>query len=122
MSRVRNKFLPIRLKDDEYKRAMKKLNEGKKKGLYKTYAEYIMDILDKSKIEVYEINLQTWDKELKAIGNNINQWTKGVNTFNEVSKEDVIKLEGEIKKIWQLLRSLKNEIMEHMEGIHLKMK
>ena len=65
MGRKRNKFLPIRLCDEEYEKIMEKLQKGKEKGLYKTYAEYIIDVIDKSNIEIVQYDLRTWDKELK---------------------------------------------------------
>jgi hypothetical protein len=120
MGRKRNKFLPIRLTEEEHSFIMGKINKAIEKNIYKTYGECIYAVFKNANIEVYEFNMQTWDKELKAIGNNINQWTKGINTFNEVSREDVAKLEQEMKNIWQLLRSLKKEITENMENTHLK--
>lgn len=122
MSRIRNKKITIRLTDNEYELVINKLNEAKKaqKGKFKTYADYIMYCVSKFQINV--IKTELIEKELKAIGKNINQWTKSINTYNEIDKEDVDKLEKEIGKIWQYLKFLKNEITENMECTHLKTK
>ena len=121
MSRLRDKMLTIRLSEDEYKKVISKIKYAKEIGKYKTYADYLVDIIDKSSITIYKIDLQKYDSELKAIGKNINQWTKGINTFNEVSKADVEWLEQEMILLWQLLKSLKKEIQANIEKIHLRM-
>lgn len=122
MPRERSKKLTIRLSDNEYKEIVQKLTIAKKQhhSIFKTYTDYIMYCIKSFSINV--IKTEIIEKELKAIGKNINQWTKNVNTYNEVEKEDVEKLEKEIVKIWQLLKSLKNEIKVNMENIPSKTK
>ena len=122
MSRLRDKKITIRLTDDEYKLIIKKLNEAKKiqKSMFHTYADYIMYCVSNFQINV--IKTELIEKELKAIGKNINQWTKSINTYNEVDKEDVNKLEGEIGKIWQCLRFLKSETQKNIKDIPSKTK
>lgn len=117
MARTRNEKITIRLTEKEKEQVIKKFEKSKK--YYKTYTDYFLSIFENSK--VFILDTQKVEKELKAIGNNINQWTKGVNTFNEVDRKDVLKLEGEIVKIWHLLRSLKKEIMANTKNTHSKM-
>ena len=122
MSRLRDKKITIRLTDNEYKLIIKKLNEAKKtqKSMFRTYADYIMYCVSNFQINV--IKTELIEKELKAIGKNINQWTKTINTYNEVDKEDVNKLEREIGKIWQYLRFLKSETQKSIKDIPSKTK
>lgn len=120
MSRLREKMLTIRLSDDEYNKVINKIKQAKEIGKYKTYADYIVDIIDKSSITIYKIDLQKYDNELKAIGRNINQWTKTINTYNEVTKHDMDWLEQEMILLWQLLKSLKKEIQANIKKIHLR--
>lgn len=120
MSRLREKMLTIRLSDDEYNKVINKIKQAKEIGKYKTYADYIVDIIDKSSITIYKIDLQKYDNELKAIGRNINQWTKTINTYNEVTKHDMDWLEQEMILLWQLLKSLKKEIQASIKKIHLR--
>lgn len=122
MPRERSKKLTIRLSEKEYIEIIKKLNNAKKQhhNIIKTYTDYIMYCINQ--FHIVTIKTEIIEKELKAIGKNINQWTKNVNTYNEVEKKDVEKLEKEIVKIWQLLKSLKNEIKVNMENIHSKTK
>lgn len=120
--RTRNKKLTLRLTNDEYNEVIKKLDDAKRQhnSIFRTYADYILHCINSFSIKV--IKTEIIEKELKAIGKNINQWTKNINTYNEVERADVEKLEKEIVKIWQLLKSLKNEIKENMESTHLKTK
>ena len=120
MNRTRNKMLNIRLTDEEYEKIINKIKEAKETGRYKTYADYLVDIIDKSTIKIYQIDLQKWDKELSAIGKNINQWTKRINTYNEITRYDVDSLEQEMILLWQLLKSLKKEIQGSIKNILLK--
>lgn len=118
--RKRNRKLTIRLSDTEYERVIKKLDDAKHKHkeLFNSYSDFILCCIDRS--QIYTIKTSIIDQELKAIGKNINQWTKNINIFNNVDRSDVEKLEKEVAKIWQLLRSLKSEIKESMDNIHSK--
>ena len=120
MNRTRDKMLTIRLTDEEYEKIINKIKVAKETGRYKTYADYLVDIIDKSTIKIYQIDLQKWDKELSAIGKNINQWTKRINTYNEITRYDVDSLEQEMILLWQLLKSLKKEIQGSIKNILLK--
>ena len=120
MNRTRNKMLNIRLTDEEYEKIINKIKEAKETGRYKTYADYLVDIIDKSTIKIYQIDLQKWDKELSAIGKNINQWTKRINTYNDITRYDVDSLEQDMILLWQLLKSLKKEIQGSIKNILLK--
>lgn len=102
--RVRNKQIILRLTEAEYIYVLKKLNMGKK--VFGNYSNYFLAILEKSEITINQIKTNDIVKELRHIGNNINQWTKGINIFNEVSKEDVIKLQDEITKMKEIINEL----------------
>lgn len=43
--------------------------------------------------------------ELSRIGNNLNQMAKIANTYHDINRSELETIEGDIKKIWQLLTS-----------------
>ena len=102
--RKRDKKITLRFTEEEYKRVVRKLEEGKK--VYSNYSNYFLKILDDSNLTVYKINTSDIVKELRLIGNNINQWTRDINVYNEVSKEDVHNLKNEIDKMKKKINEL----------------
>jgi hypothetical protein len=43
--------------------------------------------------------------ELSRIGNNLNQMAKIANTYHDINRSELETIEGDFKKIWQLLTS-----------------
>ena len=50
-------------------------------------------------------NIKQMNNELSAIGRNINQIAKRINSTNDIYADDVIAIKQELEKIWQLLKS-----------------
>lgn len=106
--RTRNCRLSLRFTEEENKKIKKWFEKGKKE--FKNNSNFLLNVMKNSNLTVYKINTSDIIKELRASGNNINQWTKGINTFNEVSREDVKKLKEEIDKIKEYVNKFTMEI------------
>ena len=50
-------------------------------------------------------NIKQMNNELSAIGRNINQIAKRINSTNDIYADDIIAIKQELEKIWQLLKS-----------------
>lgn len=51
-------------------------------------------------------NIKEMNKELQAIGRNINQIAKRVNSTSNIYQEDIAELRERLKEIWQLQRTI----------------
>lgn len=51
-------------------------------------------------------NIKEMNKELQAIGRNINQIAKRVNSVNSIYDEDIIEIKERLQEIWQLQRRI----------------
>lgn len=95
--RKRNRCILIRFTDEEYEKIIKKLETGKQ--YYNTYSDYLLNVIEKSNINITKIDTKDIIRLLTLSSNNINQWTREINTYNEVNKEDILKLKNEITEI-----------------------
>lgn len=102
-NRTRNKQIVIRTTEKEYEQIKKRVERSKM-----TQNEFIIKCLTKTPINVLN-GLPEAIKELKSIGNNLNQLTRAVHQGKTNSKEEVEKLNEEVQNLWQLLKSLKVE-------------
>lgn len=59
--------------------------------------------------EIKENNMQ-----LAAIGRNINQIARKVNTTGSIFKEDIKELKEAMDKVWQLQRSIQSKLLSEM--------
>ena len=55
-------------------------------------------------------NIKEMNKELQAIGRNINQIVKRVNSTNNIYKDDIAELKARLNEIWQLQRRILSEL------------
>lgn len=55
-------------------------------------------------------NIKDMNKELQAIGRNINQIVKRVNSTNNIYKDDIAELKARLNEIWQLQRRILSEL------------
>lgn len=67
--------------------------------------------LRKMAIDGYIINTDTenikeMNKELQAIGRNINQIVKRVNSKDRMYQEDILELQERLAEVWQLQRTI----------------
>ena len=51
-------------------------------------------------------NIKEMNKELRAIGRNINQIAKRVNSTSDIYREDIAELRERLGEIWQLQRTI----------------
>lgn len=93
--RKRNKAIILRFTDEEYEFIIDKFKKGKV--TYNTYSDYFLNVVEKSNINIIKIDTKEIIKLLTKSSNNINQWTRDINVFNEVSKQDIINLKKEVE-------------------------
>lgn len=100
MNRARPKQIVIRASQEEFEKIKQKVEASKQK-----QNEYILkSLLDKDIIVIDGIRELT--AELKRIGNNLNQLTRSVNEGKANCSQELQDINGEMKEVWQLLRSL----------------
>lgn len=99
MNRRRPKQIVIRASEEEFKKIKLKVSKSKL-----SQNEYLLKCCLNKKINVIE-GLKDLTIELKDIGKNINDLKKQ-DSFKENNREELLKIEGELKNIWQLLRQL----------------
>lgn len=99
-NRTRPRQIIIRMKDDEYALYEKQLEKSKLTG----NSFGIKCLLDHP-INVIE-NMPELIRQLKMIGNNLNQLTRAVNSGYTIPPE-VESLQKGVDELWQLLRQLK---------------
>ena len=51
-------------------------------------------------------NIKAMNKELRAIGRNINQIAKRVNSTSDIYREDIAELRERLSEIWRLQRTI----------------
>jgi len=92
----------VRLNDEEWNHVKSKIEESKlSQAIYLRFCALANPI--------YVLDYQAFFVELKRIGNNLNQLTYAVHLGKFESKDELIKLQEEVKELWQLLRLLKGE-------------
>lgn len=100
MNRKRPKQLVIRVSEDELQQIKDKIDHSELK-----QNDYLLKCaLDKNIIVVD--GLKELTVELKRIGNNLNQLTRAVNEGRANCRDELHEINGEMKEVWQSLRSL----------------
>lgn len=93
-NRVRSKQLNFRLSEDEFNKVQKLITQSKL-----NQSEYIRkSVLDKKIIVVDDI--QELVKELKRIGNNLNQLTRVANSHGAIGTDELKSIQNELDKVW----------------------
>ena len=95
--RKRNKLIILRFTDEEYDFIIEKFKTGKI--AYNTYSDFFLNVIKKSNINIIKVDTKEIIRLLTKSSNNINQWTRDINVFNEVSKQDIVKLKQEVENM-----------------------
>lgn len=101
--RKRNRQILIRLSDEELEKFKIKIQKSKL-----NQSAYLRNCILEKPINVFENN-RDYLIELKRIGNNLNQLTRAVHVGKINCGNELEELKGDVKKLWQLLKSLKVE-------------
>lgn len=97
--RTRERKITVRMTEDEYQKYQTRLEKSKLKN-----QEYGLRCLLNHPINVVE-NMPELIRQLKAIGNNLNQIARAANA-GQAMPPVVTELEQEVSQLWQLLKSL----------------
>ena len=103
--RTRAKEVRIRMTDDEFATYKERLELSKM-----TAQKYgLRCLLDNEKINVIE-DLPELMRQLKAIGNNLNQIARAANSGDKEPPAAVAELQQGVGELWQLLKQLRNPV------------
>ena len=73
----------------------------------KRYGAYLRKMaIDGYVIHTDTTNIKAMNKELRAIGRNINQIAKRVNSTSDIYREDIAELRERLGEIWRLQRTI----------------
>lgn len=100
MNRKRPKQIVIRVSEEELDKIKLKVQKSNLK-----QSEYIIKCLLEKDIYVVE-GLGEIIKQVKYIGNNLNQLTRAVHEGKADCSNEVKEIQKELSEVWQLLRSL----------------
>jgi Arc/MetJ-type ribon-helix-helix transcriptional regulator len=99
----RTRTLNIRFTEHEYRDIEDKCQQYG----YKKKSEYVRDcVRARVPTAVQQVDLSEINRELKAIGNNINQIAVRLHSTGNIYAEDMQEIRQEVKQIWQLLLSI----------------
>lgn len=99
----RTRTLNIRFTEREYQDIEDKCQQYG----YKKKSEYVRDcVRARVPTAVQQVDLSETNRQLKAIGNNINQIAVRLHSTGNVYAEDMQEIRQEVKQIWQLLLSI----------------
>ena len=102
----RTRTLNIRFTESEYQDIISKCEQYG----YKRKSEYVRDcIRARVPTNVPQIDLSETNRQIKAIGNNINQLAIRLHSTGSFYAEDMQEVRQEVSKIWQLLLSIQSE-------------
>lgn len=101
-NRKRNHSVLLRFSEEEMEFLQQKMNEA---GIKNREAYLRKMALDGYIIRQDYGVLKGVTNELSRIGNNLNQMAKIANTYHDINRSELETIEGDIKKIWQLLTS-----------------
>lgn len=99
-NRTRNNKIIFRLNDDELKAFKSRLEASRM-----TQEAFLRSLCLGQAITVVE-GLPEAYKELRAIGNNINQLARAVNSGKSNAREETDELVKEVRKVWLSLKAL----------------
>lgn len=106
-NRIRNKQVKFYVTDEEYDLIMKNYNQSK--------ARSLTDFLRKMSINgrIFEVDLSSvfkFNNEINAIGNNLNQVARKINTYDYADTDDIDFIKNSIKEIKKTQKEILNEI------------
>lgn len=106
-NRIRNKQVKFYVTDEEYDLIMKNYNQSKTRSL--------SDFLRKMSINgrIFEVDLSSvfkFNNEINAIGNNLNQIARKINTYDYADAYDIDFIKNSIKEIKKTQKEILNEI------------
>lgn len=114
--RNRNIFKKVALTKQENEYIKKKIE----KSPFNNFQNFALTLLIQGEIKTTDYSeLFTLNKQVAAIGNNINQVVRLANQFNEISTDDILDLQKEIQEVKDMVRMKINQDMkENRKGIH----
>ena len=107
-NRVRNEQLIVRVTPEEREHIQKKMSAG---GInnFSRYARKML--LDGYVLRLDLREFQKLSAEINAIGVNINQMAKVLNTNRSMYASDFIKIKEMVEEVWQLQKSFLSELL-----------
>ena len=102
-TRIRPKQIITRMTDDEFSTFEKRVEASK----LSSQKYSLRCLLDSEKINVIE-NLPELMRQLKAIGNNLNQIARAANSGGKEPPAAVAELQQGVKELWQSLKRFRN--------------
>lgn len=107
-----NRERPIQIKFRVDENELDYIKQRQKYSGCKNMSQYLRKVAIHSKIEVHDFSeLRKLNKEINAIGRNINQIAARLNSLDRAYDEDVKEVKERMEQIWQLLRSIDECIM-----------
>ena len=102
----RTRTLNIRFTESEYQEIFSKCEQHG----YKRKSEYVRDcIRARVPTATPQVDLSETNRQIKAIGNNINQLAIRLHSTGNFYAEDMQEIRQEVSEIWQLLLSIQSE-------------
>lgn len=105
----------LRFTENEYAEIIEKFKKGK--SVYKTYSDFLLNIIKNSTINIYKIDIAEIMRALTKIGNNINQIAHNTNIYNEVTEKDTEECK---KEILELKETLNKFVLDNKEIIRMR--
>lgn len=106
-NRIRNKQIKFYVTPEEHELILKNFNQSKLNNL----SSFLRKMAISGRI--FEVNLSsvfTFNKEISAIGNNINQIARDANTFHYLNSDEINYLKNSIKEIKNTQANILNNI------------
>ena len=101
----RTRTLNIRFTESEYQDIISKCEQYG----YKKKSEYVRDcIRARVPTAIPQVDLSETNRQMKAIGNNINQIAVRLHSMGNIYAEDITEIKRGVNQIWQLLLSIQS--------------
>lgn len=101
--RQRKIQVKFRLDEDEFAFLLQK----KEACNFKSMSDYLRNCALYGKVEIVDLSeIKKMNKELSAIGKNVNQIAARVNSTDRIYSEDIDELREQVQRIWQLQQSI----------------
>ncbi|MQW23440.1 MULTISPECIES: plasmid mobilization relaxosome protein MobC [unclassified Lactococcus] len=106
----------VRLNEQENEYIKKKIEASP----FNNFQNFARTLLIQGEIKTTDYSeLFTLNKQVSAIGNNINQVVRLANQFDEISKEDILDLQNQIQEVKDMVRTkINQEMKKNRKGIH----
>ncbi len=102
-----NRERPIQIKFRVDENELDFIRQRQKYSGCKNMSQYLRKVAMRSKIEVHDFSkLDELNREINAIGRNINQIAARLNSLDRAYDEDVKEIKERMEQIWQLLQSI----------------